>query len=724
MGTAYANLFAAHRIESQLPHYLESQDIHVNVRIASLPVNKGRYQQYMATVQPDSSQNRNAGLGLILLNDYEPKAIRPCDTWQMTVRLKRPHGLGNPGGFDYEAYLLELGVEAKGYVRKAQLLSRHEGYCLHAIRQSWSNYVLERLPVESAAWIIALSTGDKTLLNEEQNLLLRETGTTHLFVISGSHIALCALAVYWVLMLLRRMGLGRLWSGDWRPFVAFMSLLVAAAYTALAGFGVPSVRSLIMLTVFLGAQVLGLQTSLWLRYWLSMVLVLLINPLSALNVGFVLSFGAVFVLILLAETAPAHHDKPSRFLRYKEIVKLMLWSQLVVFIGLLPFTLLYFSQVSLLAPLVNFIAIPSMSIAILPTILLALLTWCISNNDFGLLNFAAWQLELLFRFIEIANLFFKEWLTTFPTLAFSHDMIGVLLVGCLFLLLPPALMMRKPGLLLLMAVFVSDARQPLPEKTLVIDVIDVDQGLSILVQTAHHQLLFDTGAAWPDGSMMDRAIKPYLLKKGITRLDTVFISHLDNDHAGGIYALLNDFAVGTVFSSESIPLVESHLCKAGQRWQWDGVEFTVLHPADADHYWTRNDKSCVLLIEVAGKRILLPGDIGSGIEQELLAGELPHIDVMVAPHHGSKTSSTPEWVRKVENGLVVYSSGYLSQFGHPHKLVQQRYRSANVQEWNTSLDGLVSISVDAGGVLKTHGWREQEGKYWHKTVRKSDFRAD
>jgi competence protein ComEC len=722
-GIAYVNLVGRASLDNHLPINLENNDIEVKVQIAGLPVQKVRYQQYMAAVISSVTPDNNVQLKRILLNDYQPKNIHPCEIWQLTVRLKRPHGLGNPAGFDYEAYLLEQGVQAKGYVRKAELLKASEGFCLHGVRQSWSDYVVQRLPIESAAWIVALSTGDKSLLNEEQNLLLRETGTTHLFVISGSHIALCALVVYGFLMLLRRCGGGRIWPGDWRPGVALAALIVAAIYTALAGFGVPSVRSLIMLMVFLGAQVVGLQTSLWLRYWISMAAVLLLNPLSALNVGFVLSFGAVFILILLAESRSRVPDDAGRLERSVYACKTLFWAQGVIFIGLLPFTLLYFAQVSLLAPFVNFIAVPSMSFVILPTILLALFLWLVSGKDGGLLDFAAYQLDLLFRGIDISNAFFKQMLVTFPTFAFSHTMIAVLLIASLMMLLPRVLMMRQTGLLLLLAVFASDALKPLPENSLVMDVIDVDQGLAILVQTAHHQLLFDTGSAWGQGSMMERAVKPYLLQKGITYLDKVMISHLDNDHAGGIDDLLKDFAVAEIWSSEPLPHIESNTCLAGQQWHWDGVDFRVLHPDDPEHYWKTNDKSCVLLITVAGRNILLPGDIGAQVEQKLLSQPFPAIDVMVAPHHGSKSSSTSGWVEKVRNGLVIYSSGYLSQFGHPHPLVQQRYEEANVQQWNTALQGLVSVNIDAMGVVKVSGWREAEGKYWQKMQRKVNSRG-
>lgn len=719
-GFVYVNAVAAIRLEQQLPVALEQQDIDIEATVASLPVRKGRYQQYRVDVTRIPESLRSVvELETLLLNDYQPRQIRPCERWQFSVRLKRPHGLGNPAGFDYEAYLLEQGVQGKGYVRSAHRISAANGFCLHGIRQNWSDHVLGKVSRESAAWIVALTTGDKSLLNEEQNLLLQETGTTHLFVISGSHIALCAMAVWLLVMGLRRIGLGYFFQGDWRPFAALAALVVSAIYTGLAGYGVPSIRSLVMLTVFLGARIIGIETGLWLRYWVSMALVLLINPLSALNVGFVLSFGAVFVLILLLEALPRRHGAASRWQRCRQWLNELFWSQWFVFVGLLPFSLLYFSQVSFLAPLVNFVAVPAMSVAILPTLMLALFGWCIGADDFGLLYLASIQLQWLFDAMEALTEWCKARASIFPIVPFNHSMVAVLLCACLLLLLPPAFRTRWAGILLVAAVFASHGREWPAGQALQVDILDVDQGLAILVQTPTRQMLVDTGAAWPDGSMVGRAVKPFLVQQGIRHLDKVMVSHLDNDHAGGIHDLLADFSAGEVLAPEPLERMEVVPCRAGQAWEWEGVRFSILHPDDPEKYWKRNDTSCVLLLEVAGRKVLLPGDVEAKVEAQLLEG-LPALDVMVAPHHGSKTSSTAGWVSRLGGGIVVFSSGYLSQFGHPHPDVQARYRDVGARAFVTGLDGMVTISVGQDGEIRAWGWREKAGKYWQKAWRRDN----
>jgi competence protein ComEC len=447
-----------------------------------------------------------------------------------------------------------------------------------------------------------------------------------------------------------------------------------------------------------------------------MTVVLLINPLSALNIGFALSFGAVFVLVLLAESQQYTVLYAKKYQRVLHALKQLLWAQVVIFIGLLPFMLLYFSQVSLLAPAINFIAIPVMGFVILPTILLALVFWCISDNDYGLLVLAEYELQLLFEFIAATNQFFKAFFTTFPTLAFNQSMIMVLALASLLLLLPKVFKVWPLGILLLCMVFFSKPHTGLNNNKLLMRVFDVDQGLSIFIQTENHNVLIDTGSAWPKGSMVNSAIKPYLLLQGIKDMDKVIISHLDNDHSGGIYDVLDAFNVKEVISSEPIENINAHICKTGDQWQWDDVIFTVMHPDNVDNYWKRNNKSCVLLIKVAGRSILLPGDAEALVEREI-GHELPNIDVMIAPHHGSKTSSTLSWVQKVKNGIVIFSSGYLSQFKHPHPLIEQRYKAVNAKAFTTALEGMITVEIAGDGHISTYGWRETEGKYWQKNHR-------
>lgn len=726
LGFGYANYFAEQRFQHLLPEQLEKVDIELQIAINSLVINKGRYQQFVAEVVEVKGSNalvkeQAIKLNTILLNWYGSLDIQPCDTWLLTVRLMRPHGLANPGSFDYEAYLFERGIQAKGYVRSGRFIKSTEGFCMQTLRQQWKDYVLSKIPVATAAWIVALSTGDKDLLSLSQRSLLAETGISHLFVISGLHIGLCAAVVYALIMGLRRSGLGLLYLQDWRPVAALLAILAAFIYAAFADFGIPSQRALIMLVVFMGGKMIGIRVSLWFRYWLAMSLVLLVNPLSALNVGFVLSFAAVFVLILLAETLTRKQGVQTQ--ATNGLTKSVFWftslwqSQIFIFIGLLPFTLMYFSQVSLLAPLINIVTIPLMSFLVIPNILLALAAWYITGADFNLLQLASWQLEHLFYLISKVHL----WASTNNSLMFNpivtEGAVAVIFVVCFLLLMPRIFSVRLFAILLILAAMLSNQKQQIKEGELLLDVIDVGQGLSVLIQTTNHQLLYDVGAAWTDGSMVDMAVVPYLAYYGIHHLDKVIISHQDNDHAGGIGELLAAIKVEELISSKSVADVIAQRCERGRRWSWDGVEFEIIHPNSAEQDKSKNNESCVLLVRLAERTILLTGDIESKIEHKLLNAGLPAIDVLLAPHHGSKTSSSQDMVNLVGKGMVIFSSGYLNQFKHPHPDVLKRYQLAGAQLFNTALQGAIHLEILATGIINASAWREQHGRYWNKISR-------
>jgi competence protein ComEC len=219
--------------------------------------------------------------------------------------------------------------------------------------------------------------------------------------------------------------------------------------------------------------------------------------------------------------------------------------------------------------------------------------------------------------------------------------------------------------------------------------------------------------------MAQRAVNPYLLSLGIRRLDAVLVSHLDNDHVGGLHDVLQSFEVGKVISSEALPASPFHVCKAGEQWQWDGVTLRFLHPDYPGDFDKRNNRSCVLLIEAAGRRLLLPGDAEAEVEDRF-AASVPALDVLVAGHHGSKTSSTMAVAKQVKNGVVIFSSGYLSRFGHPHPGVEQRFHQLNTKSWVTALAGMVSISIDLTGAMSVVGWRESQGKYWQHITRRDN----
>ena len=706
-GLVYSHGFAMYRINSVLPQEYEQQDIKLQVAIDSLVQDKKRYSQ--SRVRVLSSQEPQ--LDALILNWYGKIRPQPCQRWQLTVRLKRPHGLANPGGFDYQLYLLEQGIQGKGYVREAQLLDAEQS-CLHGFRQRWHDYVNSRLTLTQASWVIALSTGDKSQMSDEQYRLLQINGINHLFVISGLHIGLAASAVYLLVLGMRRMGGGLLLPVDWRPAAIVLALMAATAYAALAGFTIPAQRALLMLLAFFGGQLLGIVQSLWQRYWQAMAVVLLFNPLSAGNIGFALSFAAVAILLLLAQSV-----RRETLGRWQSLY--LLWQlQLAIAIGLSPLLLLYFQQASILAPFINLFAIPAVSIVIVPGILLALLLWMLTGAADFLLSLLDFAIHCLFQLIAIINRPFSGVLDTVPTMIMDGPRIALWAVIVLLLLMPRMLPARLPFATLLLAVMLlSPPQPPVRQGELVMHVMDVGQGTALLLQTAGHNLLYDTGASWPGGSMADFAVLPLLQHLAVRDLDKLVISHYHNDHDGGLERIKAALPVKQWLGPSNRDQLEpDQYCRAGQSWQWDGIDFTLLHPEAIEGYRLENDRSCVLKLKVAGRTVLIPGDVERQGEFAMLnyarqQGVLQQVDVLLAPHHGSRSSSTLVLTERAEKAVVIVSAGYLNRFGHPHRQVLRRYTERRTRLFNTAMHGMVSVFIDNKGNIHTESYRRQRRHY-------------
>lgn len=699
-GVLYCHTLAMQRIGAVLPVGLEQQDLALVVDITGLPVDRGRYWRSEARVVGDDGGQR------LQLSWYGEAVPGPCQRWQITARLKRPHGLANPGAFDYAGYLLERGITARGYVREAVLLSQRN-HCLAGLRQRWHDHIDRHLPAERALWLKALSTGDKSGIGEAPYRLLQAAGINHLFVISGLHIGMAAAAVYALVLGLRRAGGGLLWPGDWRPAAALLAILAALAYALLAGFTLPAQRALIMVAAFFGAAVLGVTVSLWLRFWLAMALVLLHNPLAAGNIGFALSFAAVAVLILAAHRRAA----AGRLAGLAQMWR-MQWQ---VVLGLAPLLVLFFRQASLLAPLVNLLAIPLVSLLVVPLLLLAFLLWAIGVDSGGplwladqLLHGLLWLVQAVLDALPPS----LDWLTGVSL--HGRQWWALLLLAGL-LLLPGHWPGRLPlAALLLVLMLLMPARRP--DHLLEVDVVDVGQGLAVLLRTANHNLLYDTGAAWPDGNMAGFAVLPVLQQRDVSRLDKLLISHFDNDHAGSMAAVVEAVAVDEVLAP-ALRHGVSRPCRAGEHWHWDGVDFYLLHPESIGRRLD-NEQSCVLLVQAGGRQLLLPGDIGRKAEMQMLqrwqhtAGlPPPALDVLLAPHHGSRSSSSLALLAVAQGATVINSSGYRNRYGHPHSEVLQRYRQAGMRVLDTACAGLVNLRLDHHGQLQIRSFRGARRRY-------------
>ena len=609
-------------------------------------------------------------------------AFKPGERWELSARLKAPHGLRNPHGFDQELWLWEQGVQATGYVRlgraqaKPQRLAQTGRYPVARLRQQLRDAIVEPRAA-GASWqrargvVAALAVGDQGAIAHSDWELFRATGVAHLMSISGLHITLFA----WLAAAL----LGRAWRCSARcclwlpaPTVALVGgVLLALAYALLSGWGLPAQRTVAMLTVVAVLRLAGLRWP-WHQVWLlALAAVVLADPWALWQPGFWLSFVAVGVLFAAAARAP--HGPQG--LRARVVA--LLRTQAVVTLALTPLGLLLFGQVSLVGVVANLLAIPWVTWVITP---LALLGMCWPP---------LWQLAVLCVQPLLALL---SWLAQWPAAQWFAPAAPAwaalaAVVGGIWLVLRLPWPLRLMGLPLLLPALWWQPARPAPGSFTLL-AADVGQGNAVLVRTHAHSLLYDTGPRHgPDSDAGRRVLVPLLRALG-QRLDVLMLSHGDNDHIGGAAAVLRaqpQARLRGASAPEWTQAVQRSVtpCVAGQRWQWDGVVFDVLHPLSiaSPGAAAPNTQSCVLRIVAAnGATALLAGDIERAQEAALLTAGLPlRADWLLVPHHGSKTSSSAEWIAAVAPRHALVQAGYRNRYGHPAAPVVQRYRAQGVE---------------------------------------------
>lgn len=702
-------------LAQQLPRELENRDLQVEGTIRGLPESlaAGRLRFVF-----DIDCYRDGGVCHALplktrLNWYRNIGeVHPGERWQLRVRLKRPRGFANPGGFDYERWLLAAGIRATGYVRHAGLnrrLDASAAVTIHSVRERLANGLAGRLAGDSlaAALLPALGVGDRSRMTHVQWDVLRTTGTGHLLAISGLHVGLVASLLFGLVRYTwAGAGLCRYWPA--RHAAALASIVAALGYSLLSGFQVPAQRALVMITVFMLSGFVSRKPSPWQTWSLALWLVMWLDPLSVLTPGFWLSFGAVAAILYLGV---GHQGGGSKWYRISRL-------QLLLPLALLVPGWVWFQQISVVAPLVNLLAIPWTGLLVVPPLLaglVSLLLWPAAATVF--LKLAAISSGLLWQGLE----WFSRWpgnLLHLPAITFPGAII--LVAGVTAVLATRALPVRLAGLLLLLSVMLAPA--PRPESGNVwLTVLDVGQGLSAVVQTRRHVLVFDAGPAFRSGFDTGKAVvAPYLRWLGYNFLDRLMISHADNDHAGGAAAIRTMFHTGRIDSGETDKLGERldpgtrrddgaddlYPCRAGQHWEWDRVRFEILSPAGLDE--SGNNASCVLRVTARdGRSILLPGDIERRVERRLLqqaAQKLP-ASVLLAPHHGSRTSSSRAFIAAVNPELVIFSTGYLNRFGFPRPDISERYRKQGAVQLNTADEGGIQVQIDADRPLSVSRYR-------------------
>lgn len=709
MAAAWAIWRGAMALELRLPRELEGRDFDVTGTVAELPLVRSDATRFLLDVDRAMLDGQTVPLrGRVRLSWYDDAPVVPaCSQWRLRVRLRRPRGLIDPGGSDGERSALERRIAAVGYVREDgddRLLQPRR--CVDGLRERIAAGIAARVrDPHDAALLQAFSIGDTRGLDQDDWEVARANGVPHLIAISGFHVGVAALFgvalarllyLLWPSLALR---LPRL------PAQAAAALLAAVAYGALAGFGLPTVRTLLMIAVVALAQwsrrtVGGAQTLA-----LALIAILLADPLAVLAAGFWLSFVGVAFLMLCLTARPRG---------WRGFLHELSGGQLVMTVALLPLTQWFFGEASLVGALSNLIAVPFVSFVIVPLALIGLLSLLlVPAVATPVLHLAAacahaqwWLLQRMAAWPG-AHWYLPQvqpWALLLATL------------GALWLFAPRGLPLRGLGLLLFLPLAWPPQRLPAPGGFQAW-VLDVGQGLSVIVRTRHHAMVYDAGARYPSGFDLGQAVVvPSLHALGIDALDLLMVSHADNDHAGGAAAVATAYPQAARYAGEPRRMpVPMQACLAGQDWTWDGVRFRVLSPA-AGATVQRNDRSCVLAVDGAGGRLLLTGDIGSDVEPAVARVAGPaRPTVLVVPHHGSRYSSDPAFIAALQPTLALVSAGWHNRFGHPHPLVLQRYQAAGVPLLNTAERG--AIQIDAAPdrpPAEVASWRLREPRYWRE----------
>jgi len=612
---------------------------------------------------------------------------QPGERWQLAVRLRQPGGYANPGGFDYEQWLYRERIRATGYVR-ADERNRHVGSAPVAVIESMRSRLSATMAVDvekrpSMALVQALTVGQRNRISQDQWQILRATGTSHLMAISGLHISLVAGLVFGCV----RFAWARaaLLSARLLPVraAALAALLAATLYALLSGFAIPAQRALIMVALLMVALMAGRRATFPGVISIAALLTLLIDPVSILSAGWWLSFGAVTIIAWFSVGRNGYRYPSRRWLLMP----------LILAVCMMPLLVLFFQQVSLVAPLANIVAVPWVSFLVVPLALTGAVV-CAFSEQFGLivLQLSAWLLDVLWQVLAwLADLDIA--LASWPQPAGGQLLLASLGMACLFL--PRGMPGRWAGVMLILPMLLAAQQRPAPNEVRV-SLLDVGQGLSAVIRTARHTLVYDTGPAFGSHFDTGRAVLvPYLRSKGVARVDRLVISHGDNDHIGGARSLLAVYPVDEVLSS--VPFEhdgrQATACRRGMSWSWDGVMFTIMHPQPGDNY-TGNDASCVLGISVAGgQQLLLTGDIERAGEHALLGhyGEGLKSSVLVVPHHGSRTSSTAAFVAAVSPALALVPAGHRNRYRFPRPEVIARYREIGSQVLETGKSGAISV---------------------------------
>lgn len=713
LGLILSALTANHQLNSRLPTEFEGKDILLEGIVKDIPDNRKdgvRFKFKVLKAHNPADKKQLEITGVVKLGWFQKRQqIRAGEQWQLRVRLKRPSGFMNPGGFDYEKWLFTQKIIATGYIRKGT-----ENHRIH-LAPWWSiNHLREKINQEiqnkvknkeSAALLSALAVADRNNMDDSQWQVLKDTGTSHLIAISGLHIAIIAGFSFFLIMLI------------WRIFPRLneeMSLqlaggiagvIFATIYALLAGFTLPTQRALLMVIVILIGLVSRKNYSSSTTLAIALLAVLMLDPLAAMTISFWLSFSAVALILMILK---------------RQIIKSrfqMLRLQLFLSLGMLPLTLIFFGEGSLSAPIANLIAIPWVSILVVPLTLLGVIFLPLSEFiSSALLNLAGFSIHYLFQLLTL--------ISNSSISSVGSDGVPLLyllfaMFGVLFLLLPKGFPARWLGLILFLPALLFVAKVP-EQGAFSFSLLDAGQGTASVIHTSNHTLIYDAGTRLSSSFDIGKLVViPYLKSKGVQSVDMMILSHDNLDHRGGAKAIINEIHVKEVLSSDTdivddVAVVK--LCIAGQRWQWDDVDFEIIWPME-DTQLNENNRSCVLRVSNAYHSLLLTGDIQRKAEQRLIksSNERLQSEVILMPHHGSKTSSTLPFLEAVSPSLALISAGYRNRFGHPKQKVIDRYDALSIQMLNTINAGAIEVDFPVDDKpIETQQYRVLKRRFWNR----------
>jgi competence protein ComEC len=689
------------RLDDRLDPTLAGQPATLRGTVASIPSIRDRYLTFR--FRPDPEYRGQGVPSLLLLRWYrEWPDLRVNQRWRFDLKLQPPWGRVNFQGADTERWLFGQGIGGLGTVRGGGLLAERKTAFpeQNAVRELLRHKIAAQVEDRRQRGVVqALAIADRSGLTSADQALLKVTGTTHLLAISGLHVGLAAAGGYWLARLpLLMLPAGRIGAV---PFTVSIggSLSSAAAYAALAGFGIPTLRAVLMLSVALMALSLPRRIHP-LQGWLTaLVAVLLLDPFSPLGAGFWFSFLAVAALLILL------HPRPGR----RGWFRSLLLAQAGVTVVLLPLGLAWYQFFTPVSFLANLVAIPWVSVLVVPPVLLGIPVSVLCEPLAGYLwSMAGLFSALLFEYLECLAAVQGN-LDTLSPPPLWQSVLAV--AGGLLLLLPRGLGWRWYGLFMILPLFLPPAERSRPGE-IELEVLDAGQGTAALLSSGRHLMIYDAGPGDGRGhDLVDGVIAPAVARLSSRAPGRIVISHGDLDHAGGLESVLQLYPQSSFLAS--LPALPPGIepCRAAMEWAWPGASFQTLHPSRGLPY-LGNDSSCVVSMRSEPGSILFAGDISEAIEARLLRQGLPPHRVLLVPHHGSATSSSTAFIERVGPEIAIATASLGNRFDFPRDEVRARYESRNIRFWSTGECGAIRLRLQADGAIQASSARRERRRIW------------